>query len=104
MHTVCNEEFHPDIEYQPQNSQTLVSAIEQYLKRWASRINTVFVQRKQQRINRQAFNHLLALDDHILDDIGVTRNDIVEASQLPLDVNASLELEKIARANKTNGK
>ncbi|MCP4185777.1 MAG: hypothetical protein GY761_21145 [Hyphomicrobiales bacterium] len=41
------------------------------------------------------------MDDHILADMGITRNDIVDASRLPVDVNASLELEKTARANKT---
>lgn len=104
MHTVCNEEFHSGIKYQPQNSQTFVSAIENYLKSWATAINIVFTQRKLQRINRQAFSHLLSLDDHILDDIGITRNDILDASRLPVNVNASLELEKKARANKNIGK
>ena len=104
MHTVCNEELHSGIKYQPQNSQTFVSAIESYLKSLVSRINAVFTQRKQQRVDRQAFSHLLSLDDHILDDIGITRNDILIASRLPINVNASLELEKIARSNKKNDK
>ena len=104
MHTVCNEEFRSGIKYQPRNAQTFVSAIEGYLKNLVSRIYTLFAQRKQQHINRQAFTHLLSLDDYILDDIGVTRYDIVEASRLPMHVNASLKLEKIALANITNSK
>ena len=100
MHTVCNEEYHSGIKYQPQNSQTFVSAIESYLKGWVVRVATVYAQSKQHRVDRQAFSHLLSLEDHILDDIGITRDDIVLASRLPLNVNASLALKNIARANK----
>ena len=35
-------------------------------------------------------------DDRILDDIGVTRDEIAWASHLPLSVNASEELERTA--------
>ena len=56
--------------------------------------------KKQQRIDRDAFRRLVALDDAALKDIGVTRNDVIWASQLPLSQNASLELEKIARQPK----
>lgn len=42
----------------------------------------------QQRINRAAFNQMLTLDDRILEDIGVSRQDIEWASNLPIELNA----------------
>jgi hypothetical protein len=36
------------------------------------------------------------LDEHLLDDIGITRADVRWASGLPLTVNAALELEERA--------
>jgi uncharacterized protein YjiS (DUF1127 family) len=53
--------------------------------------------RKQQRIDRDAFAHILTLDDHMLSDIGVTRGDVIWASRLPLSKNAVKELRKIAQ-------
>ncbi len=53
--------------------------------------------RKQQRIDRDAFAHMLSLSDHVLRDTGVTREDVIWASKLPLSKNASKELRKIAR-------
>lgn len=50
-----------------------------------------------QRINRQAFNYLLTLDDNLLKDIGVTRQDVQWASQLPLEEDAATKIEQIAR-------
>ena len=101
MHSICNDEFHSAIKYQPKSNQTLVTALEDYLKSWVNRVNTVFTRAKQRRIDRQAFSHLLSLDDHILDDIGVSRSDVILVSRLPLDINASRELDKIARANQS---
>ena len=56
--------------------------------------------RRQQVTNRLAFKNLLTLEANILQDIGVTREDVIWASKLPLSKNAALELEKIARASK----
>lgn len=55
---------------------------------------------QQRRIDRQAFQHMVTLDDPLLRDIGVTKSDVIWASKLPLSINAALELEKIARQNK----
>jgi hypothetical protein len=44
-----------------------------------------------------ALKELSSLDDAMLKDIGISRNDVVWASQLPQSVNASIELEIIAR-------
>lgn len=52
--------------------------------------------RAEQRINRAAFQHLISLDDDMLKDIGVTRDDVNWASRLPTDQNASLELQRVA--------
>ena len=49
------------------------------------------------RERRDAFRSLLRLDARLLSDIGVTREDIEWASRLPLSVNASAELQKIAK-------
>lgn len=57
-----------------------------------------YIKRKNnQRIDRAAFNNLLTLDENILKDIGVSRADIVFASKLPLDTDASRVIEEIAR-------
>lgn len=44
---------------------------------------------------RDAFKMLHRLDNRQLKDIGVTRGDITWASNLPLEVNASAELQKL---------
>jgi len=59
-----------------------------------------FQTRQRQRIDRQAFDSLLGLDDKMLHDIGVSRSDVVWASRLPVSANASAELEIIARQNR----
>ncbi len=53
--------------------------------------------RKAQQIDRLAFQHVLYLDDQLLEDIGVTRDDVLWANKLPLKENAALELRNIAR-------
>lgn len=58
-------------------------------KRWAKHM--------KRRTDRAAFRYMLTLDDEILDDIGVTRANVEWASQLPLEMSASAELEKTAR-------
>jgi len=57
-------------------------------------------QYRQRRIDRQAFEHMLALDDKMLKDIGVTRNDVIWASQLPRSENASQELYRVSLEGK----
>jgi uncharacterized protein YjiS (DUF1127 family) len=52
---------------------------------------------QQRRIDRLAFEHLLELDDRMLSDIGVKREDVIWASKLPLSQNASEALSTIAR-------
>lgn len=56
--------------------------------------------RKSQRDARDAFMRSLRLDDKILDDIGVTREEVEWAAGLPLEVNASSALYARARARR----
>lgn len=56
-----------------------------------------YVQRRDQRETREAFRYLLTLDDELLEDIGVTRDQVRQAADLPLNQNAALVLQKEAR-------
>ncbi|MBX2884812.1 MAG: hypothetical protein KTR32_32960 [Granulosicoccus sp.] len=68
-------------------------SIRNLLKRLAERIKT----RRQQKIDRDAFRHMLALNDAMLKDIGVTRDAVRWAAQLPLEENAALLLRETAQ-------
>ncbi len=63
------------------------------LTRIIERIKTRYVQYR----DRQAFQQLLKLDEHMLKDIGVTRQDVTWANNLPLSEDAATKLEIIAR-------
>lgn len=53
------------------------------------------VEKRRQRLCRDAFNTLLRVDDHILEDVtGLTRPQVEEVARLPLAVDA---LQAIAR-------
>ena len=45
---------------------------------------------------RQAFLHTVALNDRMLDDIGLTRSEVEWAAQLPLKLNAAIEIRRVA--------
>ncbi len=53
--------------------------------------------RREQRENRDAFSHLLALDDSLLQDIGVTRGEVEKAARQPLAENAAQSLHEATR-------
>ena len=55
---------------------------------------------QKRRTDHQAFQHMIALDDNILRDIGISRADVIWASKLPLSQNAALELQKLVLQNK----
>ena len=82
------------------NPASIASRVTGAPRRIVAVIKTAIDRRVQRTTDRLAFSHLLSLDQHILDDIGVTRDDVFWASRLPLSKNASRELEKIALANK----
>ena len=68
--------------------------------RWTDCVNfpvRLYRAKKQQLIDRAAFRELLKLDDSLLKDIGISREDVIRASRQSVFVSASLELEKIAR-------
>lgn len=67
--------------------------IQAFSSKTVSRIAKHIKTRRQQRIDRDAFLHLLRLDERELDDIGLTRDDVIQASNMPLSYNAALELE-----------
>ena len=52
---------------------------------------------------RRRLLRLSDLDDHILYDIGIEREEINEALQLPLDLNPLYELDRRARLRRTRG-
>ena len=55
----------------------------------------------QRRADNKVFSYLVQLDDGTLKDIGISRGDVVWAGSLPANVNASLELAKLAMANRS---
>lgn len=73
-----------------------LSAINIHGGRIASRLGNDIRQSVTHFANRRRFNRLLDLEDTILDDIGVTRTDVLIASRLPLQRNAALELRRIS--------
>ena len=62
---------------------------------WYEAMKRTIKLRQKRRIDRDAFNTLLGLDDRALTDIGVKREDVLWASRLPLSFNAAQELEKL---------
>ena len=86
MNTLISEANHQDIK-----SGSIFAG----LRNW-------FHKRAEQRANRAAFQHLLALDDNMLNDIGVHRGDVAWANNLPLSQNAALELQKIAATGRSS--
>ncbi|OUS08160.1 hypothetical protein A9Q96_01470 [Rhodobacterales bacterium 52_120_T64] len=55
----------------------------------------------QRRADNKNFKYLMQLDDYMLKDIGVSRGDVIWAGTLPVNANASLELAKLALANRS---
>ena len=53
--------------------------------------------RRQLRQDRDAFNAMLSLDDVLLKDSGVNRDNVHWASKLPLEVNAADELRRLSQ-------
>lgn len=53
---------------------------------------------------RRRFNRLLDLDDRMLDDIGVTREEVQLASKLPLSANAGNQLRMTSERRRAKEK
>ncbi|MBT8409292.1 MAG: hypothetical protein KJN93_06680 [Alphaproteobacteria bacterium] len=52
--------------------------------------------RSEERARRARMRAMLELDDHMLDDSGVTRGEVQHASSMPLSHNAATELRRIS--------
>ncbi len=79
------------------SATTLTSRFNNFVWRYIAELKKYRVLRHSQQISRQAFDRMLALDDRTLADIGVTRDDVLWASKLPLSANAAQELQKISQ-------
>jgi uncharacterized protein YjiS (DUF1127 family) len=76
---------------------TLLTAIRTLMFRARGAIVTY----RENRTTRRAFMNTLRLDEKMLDDIGVTREEVEWAASLPLRVNASHALYTIARRRRS---
>ena len=96
MMTIDNSTF---VNHQPVKTNKVFDIpvkIRTQLVKFGSYIQKYLKSRQQLRINRAAFDNLLSLDDTVLKDIGVLRDDVIWASNLPLSKNAALELSRIS--------
>lgn len=57
-----------------------------------NRVRTWYRRRRASRQARAAFMNTVHLDDRILDDMGVTREEVLWAASLPIEQNAALAL------------
>ena len=75
------------------HSQTgLVTKFANILQSAYGRWQKARARRRQQRIDRLAFQNLLRLDPHLLDDVGYQRHEVEQANSLPLTSNAAIVL------------
>ena len=59
-------------------------------------LSDALTSRIRSRRRRRKLTTLLDLDDHMLTDIGVTRAEVETALNLPLSVNAAVELRRMS--------
>lgn len=59
------------------------------------RLERYLDQRRHDKEQRDAFKTLLTLEERLLDDIGLTRDDVEWASRLPVHVNAANALRHL---------
>ena len=64
---------------------------------WLARLLSAWRLRREQRLARLAFNRLAAYDDHILDDIGLERREVLWGSSLPIEMDAAMHVQAVAR-------
>lgn len=82
-------------------SGSSISAIIGHAARQISALIKSEIQRKKnQHQRRLAFLQMQNLEDNILQDIGISREDLNWASKLPEHVNAAKELETIRKQSK----
>ncbi len=78
----------------------LTLSFEKNLRQYIHVLGKLWNTYQMRRMDRQVFQSMLTLDEAILKDIGVTRDEVIWANNLPLSQNAALELRKIARARR----
>jgi uncharacterized protein YjiS (DUF1127 family) len=64
------------------------------------RLQNVLLSHHEDKIARRAFLNTFHLDDRMLDDIGVTREEVEWAANLPIRVNASQALHARSSARR----
>lgn len=99
MTAICNVQTP-----QPRKFETASSILSGAMRRILNLAVHNYHAYKTHRTNRRAFVQMLNLEEGVLSDIGVTRDDVLWASNLPIEVNAALELEAIRTANKQSTK
>lgn len=77
---------------QPKHQASFVARIVGKLKQQIADSLERYRLYRKVRTDRAAFNQMLSLDDEILDDIGVTRENVRWASQLPIHQSAAQAL------------
>lgn len=101
MTTLCSTQPMTSIRQAPVAEDELKSAqgfsLVNSLRKLGQLIATRLATRRQQKIDRDAFRHMLTLNDEMLDDIGVTRDAVRWAAQLPLEENAARALRETAQ-------
>lgn len=68
----------------------------------ASSIGRRLRDRVQEMLNRRALARMSSLDDHMLRDMGLTGDDVRYARNLPLSVDAGVELHRISLTRRSN--
>lgn len=79
------------------SQQGVVSKITKIIAGTWQTLSTVLERRRQHVEQRNAYRHLLTLDDATLRDIGVTRYDVEIMDRLPIHENAALHLRELKR-------
>lgn len=72
-------------------ASTLVRVSQQWLAARAARLH----ERRQQKLDRDAFRTLVGREDWVYRDMGVHRGDVEHLAGAPLHVNAARELERL---------
>lgn len=92
MTTLCCTTHEQAVLAKPTNATGLQRTLKAILSTYGTLRNRLAI-RHQQKIDRQAFESMLSLDDDLLQDIGVTRDAVRWAAALPLEENAAQALQ-----------
>ena len=105
MATICTEQNRSVFDVHPELPNEVMAAPVPLLARLSS-YGHRFLQwvelRREQQESRDAFRHLLKLDDNLLQDIGVTRADVERAAKLPLAEDAAQVLYEATGKYRSN--